>query len=80
MRLLLSGKALLSATIYKQWFFAIERANDVMNYMVKSYFAIDERSPGTWKEEGYFSSIDDAKNFINTKLEYLKNQLAKLCN
>lgn len=41
-----------------------------MNYMVKSYFAIDERSSGTWKEEGYFSSIDAAKNFINNK----KNQ------
>ena len=41
-----------------------------MNYMVKSYFAIDERSSGTWKEEGYFSSIDDAKNFISDK----KNQ------
>ena len=50
--------------------FAIERANDVMNYMVKSYFAIDERNSGTWKEEGYFSSIDDAKNFISNK----KNQ------
>lgn len=38
-----------------------------MNYMVKSYFAIDERNSGTWSEEGYFSSIDDAKNFINNK-------------
>lgn len=38
-----------------------------MNYIVKSYFAIDERSSGTWSEEGYFSSIDDAKNFIDNK-------------
>ena len=33
--------------------FAIERTKNAMNYMVKSYFAIDERSSGTWKEEGF---------------------------
>ena len=36
-------------------------------YLVKSYFAPDERSSGEWKDVGIFKSVDEANRFIDAK-------------